>query len=315
MISSILWMLIGFILLIFGGDFLVDGSVAIARRMKLSPMVIGMTVIGFGTSSPELLVSVNAALVGSPGIAIGNVVGSNIANIALILGATGLYVACTTDRHTLKVDMPFMVAACVLLAVVGMTGTIGRVAGIVGFLVLVGFVYWQIASSRKTETVQTVDPSSENQKPMPLGLAIVSVVLSIVAMVFGSKFLVGGARDIALSLGVSERVVGLTIVAVGTSLPELFASLVSAKKGQTDMAIGNIIGSVSFNVFSVIGLSAAICPIVGSDQGFLFDYILMVVLAFLLWLFLGTKHKLERWEGGVLLAIYIAYIVRMVWLA
>lgn len=292
-----------------------NGSVAIARRMNLSPMVIGMTVIGFGTSAPELLVSVNAALVGSPGIAIGNVVGSNIANIAFILGATGLYVACATDVHTLKVDMPFMVVACVALAVVGMTGTIGRIPGVIGVLALVSFVVWQIVSSMKKGQPQTVDPALEDAKPMPLGIAAVLVVISIVAMVFGSNFLVDGARNIALSLGVSERVIGLTIVAVGTSLPELFASLMSAKKGQTDLAIGNIIGSVSFNVFFVIGLSSVICPIEGSDQGFLFDYVLMVVLAFLLWLFLSTKRTLERWEGGLLLAIYVAYIVRMVWLA
>ena len=311
MLSSILWILLGFLLLIKGGDYLVDGSVAIARREKLSSMVIGMTVVGFGTSAPELLVSTNAALVGSSGIAVGNVVGSNIANIALILGVTALFVVCRTDSKTPKIDMPFMVLASVLLAAVGMTGTISRVAGIVGILMLVAFIVWQIRSSRKDALTQK-EENPQEKAPMAVGLAIPVVIISIVAMVFGARFLVNGAREIAFSLGISERVIGLTVVAVGTSLPELFASVISARRGETDMAIGNIIGSVSFNVLCVVGVSAAISPIHGSDQGFMIDYMLMVLLAFLLWLFLATKKTLERWEGGVLLAIYIAYIVYMV---
>lgn len=307
MLINVFYILLGFLLLVKCGDYLVDGSVAIARRAKLSPMVIGLTVIGFGTSTPELLVSLNAALAGSPGIAIGNVVGSNIANIALILGATGLIVACRTDKRTLTIDMPFMVGACTLFAIIGMSGTISRPAGIIGFLMLVAFVTYQIRSSRKANEQKT-EESLPEAEPMALWLALIMVVLSIAAMIGGAHLLVKGAREVALALGVSERVVGLTIVAVGTSLPELFASVLSARKGETDMAIGNIIGSVSFNVLSVVGLSSAICPIVGSDEGFLVDYILMVLLGFLLWLFLCTKRTLERWEGGVLLAIYIGYI-------
>lgn len=307
MLINIAFILLGFLILVKCGDYLVDGAVAIARRAKLSPMVIGLTVIGFGTSTPELLVSLNAALAGSPGIAVGNVVGSNIANIALILGATGLIVACKTDDRTLKIDMPFMVGACCCLAFIGMTGTISRPAGIIGFLMLVAFVTYQIRSSRKRNEAKSEADASE-EKPMALWLAIVMVVFSIAAMIGGAHLLVRGAREVALALGVPERVVGLTVVAVGTSLPELFASVMSARKGETDMAIGNIFGSVSFNVLSVVGLSSAICPIVGSDEGFLIDYALMVFLAFLLWLFLCTKRTLERWEGAVLLFIYVGYI-------
>lgn len=306
MLINILYIALGFLLLVKCGDYLVDGAVAIARRAKLSPMVIGLTVIGFGTSTPELLVSLNAALAGSPGIAVGNVVGSNIANIALILGATGLIVACKTDSRTLRIDMPFMVGACTLLAIVGMTGTISRVSGIIGFLMLVAFVTYQIISSRKANAEK--QEAADEAKPMALWLAFLMVICSIAAMIGGAHILVKGAREIALAMGISERVVGLTVVAVGTSLPELFASVMSARKGETDMAIGNIIGSVSFNVLSVVGLSSAICPIHGSDEGFLVDYCLMVFLAFLLWLFLCTKRTLERWEGGVLLAIYIGFI-------
>lgn len=311
MLTNIGLIILGFLLLVKGGDFLVDGAVAIAKRAKLSPMVIGLTIVGFGTSAPELLVSVQAALAGSSGIAIGNVVGSNIANIALILGVTGLITACHTDKQTLKIDVPFMFLACVLFVSVAMTGTIGRVAGIVGVLMLVAFISWQIWNSRKQNLAKEED-EEDKEEPMPLWKAFGYVVGSIAALTYGADWLIEGACGLAKMIGISERVIGLTIIAAGTSLPELFASIMSARKGETDMAIGNVVGSVTFNILSVIGFSSAICPIVGSNEGFLFDYILMLVLGVLLWLFLFTKRTLERWEGAVLLLIYIAYIARTV---
>ena len=311
MLVSILFILIGFVLLVKGGDYLVEGSVSIARKAKLSSMVIGMTVIGFGTSAPEMLVSLNAALADSPGIALGNVVGSNIANIALILGVTGLLYTCVTDSHTLRVDLPFMVFACVALFVVGMTGEIGRIAGIVGVLLLVFFLVWQIRSSRRMGDADV--PQAENTPLHSLPVSAIMVVLSIAAMIFGANILVEGAKNVAASLGVSERVIGLTVVAVGTSLPELFASVMSAKRGETDLAIGNIIGSVSFNVLFVVGVSAAISPITDGTTAFFYDYLLMMGLAFLLWLFLFTRRTLERWEGAALLLLYVGYIIHLVY--
>lgn len=301
------WILLGFLLLIKGGDYLVDGAVAIAQRAKLSPMVIGLTIVGFGTSAPELLVSVQAALAGSPGIAIGNVVGSNIANIALILGVTAIVRECCTTKATLKVDMPFMFTACVAFVLVAMTGTIGRVAGVIGVVSLLVFISWQIRSSRKQNADQ-----EQPADVMPVWKALVFVAASIAALSYGADKLIEGARGVALAFGVSERIIGLTIIAVGTSFPELFASIMAARKGETDLAIGNVIGSVTFNILSVIGISSAICPIEGSADGFLFDYILMVSLGLLLWLFLFTKRTLERWEGIVLTLIYIAYITKTV---
>ncbi len=311
MLTNILFILIGFVLLVKGGDYLVEGSVSIARKAKLSSMVIGMTVIGFGTSAPEMLVSLNAALADSPGIALGNVVGSNIANIALILGVTGLLYTCVTDKHTLRVDLPFMVFACVALLAVGMMGEIGRIAGIVGVLLLVSFLVWQIRSSRRMGDADV--PQAENTPLHSLPVSLVMVLLSITAMIFGANILVEGAKNVAASLGVSERVIGLTVVAVGTSLPELFASVMSAKRGETDLAIGNIIGSVSFNVFFVVGVSAAISPITDGTTAFFYDYLLMVGLAFLLWLFLFTRRTLERWEGAILLLLYVGYIIHLVY--
>ena len=310
MLINIAYILLGLLLLVKGGDYLVDGSVAIAQRARLSRMVIGLTVVGFGTSMPELLVSLQSALMGNSGIAIGNVVGSNIANIALILGITALVHTIPTQRITLRLDLPFMLLANVLFIAVAMTGTIGRLAGITGFLLLVAFVAYQVHNSRKASNAS--DEEGEQAEPMALWKALVMIIVAFAAMVFGANRLVEGASDIARQLGVTDRVIGLTIVAVGTSLPELFASVMAAVKGETDMAIGNIIGSVTFNLLCVIGLSAAITPIHGSDIGFAFDYALMFGLGILLWLFLRTSYKMVRWEGAALTAIYVAYIVKLI---
>ncbi len=316
MLLSVFYILLGLVLLVKGGDFLVDGSVAIAQRAKLSPMVIGLTVIGFGTSAPELLVSTQAAVMGSPGIAIGNVVGSNIANIALILGVTSIICPIPTKRMTLQVDMPFMVLAAAAFVAVAMTGTIGRVPGVCAVLALLAFVSWQIRHSRKKGNAAPVG----DKKPMALWKAALLVVVSIAAMVFGSDKLIEGASDIAMELGKAlgatqaemERLIGLSIVAVGTSLPELFASVMAARKGQTDMAIGNIIGSVTFNILSVVGVASAVCPIHNSDVGFGIDYIVMMALSIVLWIFLYTNRLLERWEGWLLLSVYVAYIAKTI---
>ena len=314
MILNVLFVLVGFVLLVKGGDFLIDGAVAIARRAKLSAMVIGLTVVGFGTSTPELLVSAQAAWVGSSGIAIGNVAGSNIANIALILGMTALICPLPSKRDMMRIDMPFMLLAMVGFVAAAYQGVIERWMGLLMVTMLVMFVGWEVRKSRKEEKRKE---SGEEEKPvMALWKALLLVVVSIGAMVWGSNLLVEGASGIAMELGemlgVSaqemERIIGLTVVAVGTSLPELFASVIAARKGETDMAVGNIIGSVTFNILCVIGVSSAITPIRDAWSGWALDYGLMVLLGLLLWFFLWTKHRLERWEGAVLLAMYVAFL-------
>lgn len=319
MLINIGLIIVGLILLVKGGDYLIDGATAIARRAKLSPMVIGLTVVGFGTSAPEFIVSLQSALAGNSGIAIGNVVGSNIANIALILGMTAVIRPCPTSRQTLVIDAPFMVLACILLTWVGMSGSITRIPGLIGVAMLLVFVSWQVINSRKLEKQKIADAeangSSNNEGAAPemaWWKALLLVIISIVALVFGANWLIDGASGIASQLGVTDRVIGLTIVAVGTSLPELFASVMAARKGETDMAIGNVIGSITFNILCVIGLSAVICPIYNSNVGFAFDYFLMTALGLALWCFLGTKRLLERWEGILFLLIYVAYIARTV---
>ena len=317
MILDIVYILLGLALLVKGGDYLVDGSVAIAKRAKLSEMVIGLTVVGFGTSMPELLVSAQSAWMGNSGIAIGNVVGSNISNIALILGLTSIVHVIPAQKITLKLDLPFMLLSFVLFVAIAMTGSVGRVAGVIGVLMLICFVSYQVRQSRKAnkakEAIAKENPEAlKEAEPMALWKAILMVIVSFLAMVFGANILVEGASNIARLLGVTDRIIGLTIVAIGTSLPELFSSVMAAIKGKTDMAIGNIIGSGTFNILCVIGVSSIITPIMGTNIGFAFDYALMIFLGVLLWLFLRSKHLLERWEGFVLTAIYIAYLAKTI---
>lgn len=320
MLLSTALILIGFLLLVKGGDFLINGAVAIARRARLSNMVIGLTVVGFGTSMPELLVSTQAAIVGSSGIAIGNVAGSNIANVALILGVTALISPIPSKRQMLRIDMPFMLLAMTLFVAASATGTLQRWMGVAMVLLLIAFIAWEVRRSRQEEAKAHTATAEPSAPAMPLWRALLLVAVSLTAMVWGADLLIDGASSIAMRLGEHfgvekeemERIIGLTIVATGTSLPELFASVMAARKGETDMAVGNIIGSVSFNILCVVGVASAITPIRDTWAPFALDYAVMAFLGLLLWLFLRTRHLLERWEGAVLLALYILYILKTI---
>ena len=344
---SYIFILLGILLIIKGGDYLIEGSVVIARRAKLSPMIIGLTVIGFGTSMPELCVSAQAAWTGSSGIALGNVAGSNISNIALILGVTALIHPIPAKPDILRRGMPvFVLALCIIIAV-AINGTIERWMGMTMVGLLIIYLIVEIRRSRKIEAAKsktvstkvskdasspaeeisiesTKDASSpadvnvtDSVKDMPLWKALSVVILSLAAMVWGSDMLVSGASDIAHTIGDSmgvdpvamERIIGLTIVAVGTSLPELCASVIAARKGETDMAVGNIIGSGIFNIFCVVGVASSISPIHNSWHPFALDYIVQLGLCLLLWLFLRTNHLLQRWEGAIFTTIYVSYIL------
>ena len=344
---SYIFILLGILLLIKGGDYLIEGSVVIARRAKLSPMIIGLTVIGFGTSMPELCVSAQAAWTGSSGIALGNVAGSNISNIALILGVTALIHPIPAKPDILRRGMPvFVLALCIIIAV-AINGTIERWMGMTRVGLLIIYLIVEIRRSRKIEAAKrktvstkvskdasspaeeisiesTKDASSsadvnetDSVKDMPLWKALSVVILSLAAMVWGSDMLVSGASDIAHTIGDSmgvdpvamERIIGLTIVAVGTSLPELCASVIAARKGETDMAVGNIIGSGIFNILCVVGVASSISPIHNSWHPFALDYIVQLGLCLLLWLFLRTNHLLQRWEGAIFTTIYVSYIL------
>ncbi len=298
----------GLLILIISGKYLVQGGVSIAKFLKISPLVIGMTVVAFGTSAPELIVSINAAISGNPEIAFGNVVGSNIANIALVLAATALLIPIPVHRNSLKNDWPMMMLVSLLLYVFILDDMIKFHEGIILFALLVAYISFLLYKSKK-ENISSSDEASD-VKQMSLSISIIAVVLSSVGLAFGADFLVKGASDIALSWGVSKRVISLTIVAFGTSVPELTTSIMAALKKQTDISIGNIIGSNIFNISIVLGITSMIKTIPVDHIAFGFDIFLMIFVAILLLLFIYPFRTvyLNRIEGAILLFVYFAYM-------
>ena len=303
----------GFVLLFLGGDWLVDGGVALARRFRISPLVIGMTIVAFGTSAPELLVSLISAIKGSSGIAIGNVVGSNIANIGLILGLTAIIYPIDTNNRKVTANGLIMIFASLLLLAFSMRNGISRVEGIIMFAGLLLFTIISIRKGRSNQDEISSDP--DDKKPMKPLLALLLVVISCVMLSFGADFLVDGATSMAKALGVSDKIIGLTIVALGTSLPELAASVAAAIKKEMDISIGNIIGSNIFNILCVLGISASIRPIGFEFIQYRTDFIIMILFAGALLLFIRpwkTTGRLGRAAGILLFLAYSAYAYSLV---
>ena len=309
MLKSIFFIIFGLGLLVAGGDELVDGAVGIAKKAKMSPMIIGLTIVAFGTSAPELIVSIKAAMGGNPGIALGNVVGSNVANIALILGVTALIRPIPVAGRTVKIDTPFLVFATVALTLISFTsGALTRIEGIVGLLMLCGFIGYQIMMTKREDAKETTDDDAEDKTVSPLWKSLLALVLGIAFLKLGAECLVDGAVSIASSLGIDDRIIGLTVVAIGTSLPELFASVIAARKGNVDMAVGNVVGSNLFNIMCVLCASCAITPIATIPAGFTTDCLWMLALTLLIWFQLRTDYRLTRLEGIVLLCSYAVFI-------
>lgn len=305
MITSIIFIIGGLALLVLGGDWLVDGAVGIAQRAKLSPMLIGLTIVAFGTSAPELIVSIQAALGGNPGIALGNVVGSNIANVALIIGVTALIYPIAVQRATIRIDVPFLLFATVALTTISyFSGAVTRLEGFIGLTLLFVYLTFQIRSSKADEPAA----ASEASEPAPLLKSIMWLLLGIVSLKYGAQFLVDGAVAIARTLGVEDRIIGVTVVAIGTSLPELFASVMAARKGNVDLAVGNVVGSNLFNILCVLATSAVISPIADVGPGFTSDCLWMLALTFILSFQLRTDYRFTRLEGVVLLSGYATFI-------
>jgi cation:H+ antiporter len=315
------WLILGLVTLIVAGEFLVRGAVGIAKRFHISTLVIGMTVISFGTSAPELLVCLDAAMGGHPEIAIGNVVGSNIANIALVLGLTVLILPIVVDRNSKRIDLPMMLLATALFAVFALDGEIQRYEGGILFVILVVFNYWLIRNSRRktkkemAAAVVNVDDDDEAElakvKDKPL-LSILFLMIGFTGLLFGADWLVHGATDIAKYFGMEERVIAVTVVAFGTSVPELITSGVAAIKGETDISIGNLIGSNVFNIMAVIGLTAIVRPIGVTDKIISTDMIWMIAIAVALLPLMILGRKIGRFKGTLLLGTYIAYITILV---
>ncbi|SFS48624.1 cation:H+ antiporter [Sulfitobacter marinus] len=294
----------GLLGLFLGGEALVRGSIGIAQRLAISPLLIGLTVVGFGTSMPELLVSIEAAWRGVPDIAVGNIVGSNIANIALIMGLTALVWPIHITGATLRRDTAVMVLAAVVLVPVFMTGQIGRPAGVMLLAGLTGYLVWTYLRPGD----MTEDDTLSAEKPRVL-ISALWVVAGFIALLFGARFLVDGAVSIARDAGLSEAFIGLTIVAVGTSLPELATSVVAAFRRQSEIEIGNVIGSNIFNVFGILGVTAVIQPIPVAARFLTFDLPVMVALSLMITAILLTRPVIGRAMGLAFLLVYVAYVM------
>ena len=304
MIVDILLVLGGLALLVLGGDLLVKGAVNLALRLGITPLVVGLTVVAFGTSAPELLVSLSAALGGSSGIALGNVVGSNIANVLVILGFTALVSVVTTKGHDLRESWAMMMGASVLLIGLAATGRIGMWGGIVLLLALVAVLWRQLSTGRVDDSEEI-----EGAEPGARGLRIaIWLGAGLVLLPLGANLLVNGATQIAQDFGISDTVIGLTLVAVGTSLPELAASVAAALKGRADMALGNVVGSNIFNILAILGITSIVTPLPIPPEMLRLDLWVMLATSALLAPFLFKGIALTRPVGGVFLAGYAAYV-------
>ncbi len=310
-------LVLGLATLIVGGEFLVKGAVGIAKKLHISTLVIGMTVISFGTSAPELIVSIKAALSGNPEIAIGNVVGSNIANIALVLGITVMIFPIVVDRNSKILDWPMMMFASILFYVFalffGHDYTITRWEGAILFSILVAFIYYLVSNSRK-KTKQAIAESDEEIEAISDNIwkSLLFLIIGLVGLYFGADWLLNSAVEIALSLGMSKSVVGLTIVAFGTSVPELVTSAVAAFKKETDISIGNLIGSNIFNIMAVIGITAMVKPINVDGAVINYDMLWMLGISAMLLPLMLIGKKLGRFKGFMLFATYVIYITLVV---
>jgi len=312
-----LQLLAGLGLLLASGEFLVRGSVAVATRLGVSPLFIGLTLVGFGTSTPELMASVIAALEGSPGIAVGNVIGSNIANILLILGVAACVRTVPPDQGAYRRDGWMMLLASLLLAAAVMIGRIDRLAGFLLLATLIAYIVFTYRLERASADAGAAMHEAEAQSHSApagwsLGLAITVTMASLAGVMGGAALLVASAIDLARAYGVSETVIGLTMVAVGTSLPELVVSVIAAARGQGDVAVGNILGSNIYNVLFILGVTSLIKPIVVPTQELTADIAVVIASAVTLIVLLAVGRPIGRVAGGAFLAVYAGYIAAVV---
>ncbi|MDO4864358.1 MAG: calcium/sodium antiporter [Ruminococcus sp.] len=294
----------GFFLLIKGADLFVDGSSAAAKMLKVSPLIIGMTIVAMGTSLPETSVSVSAAIAGKNELAISNVVGSNIFNLMVVCGVCAVLCPLKIDGVSLKRDFPFSIAIAGLLMLVGWLGwSVGHIDGLILLALFALFLFIMVRSAKK----QHGESGGEDEyKTMPVWKLLLFIIFGMAAIAIGGKMVVSGASDIARRFGMSDNLIGMTIVALGTSLPELVTSMVAARKNEVDMALGNVIGSNIFNILFVLGVAAAIHPVAFTTAN-LIDTAVLIVMSGLVLLFCFRKRKLVRWQGAAMLLIYAGY--------
>lgn len=320
LLKAILILVIGFVLLIKGADFFVEGSSSVAKKFHVPAMLIGMTIVAMGTSLPECAVSVTASLANNNSLAVSNVIGSNIFNLMVVCGACALFSPLTIRQDTLKKEFPLSIICAALMLVLGYIGmTLGHIDGIIFLVLFVGYLLWMIQSAKKARAAVLSDPAQsgqieqsefveENIAILPTWKSLVFIIGGMIAIKFGGDFVVDGASSIASSMGLSQTLIGLTIVAMGTSLPELVTSLVAAKKGEVDMALGNVIGSDIFNILFVLGIATVISPISFLMENVI-DIILLIIMSVIVLAFAWTKQQINRKEGILMLLMYAAYMV------
>ncbi len=314
MLIASLFLVLGLIALIKGADWLVDGASSLASRLGISPIVIGLTIVSFGTSAPELIVNLVASLNGNTDIAIGNIIGSNIANILLILGVAGCITPLIVKKNTAWKEIPFALLATVIVYVlvsdIALAGrianSIDRIDGIVLLAFFIIFLYYTYGISKAEGEADTVNTQA-------IAPSSFKVLGGLVLLIIGGKMAVDGAVDIATALGVSQRIIALTVVAIGTSLPELLTSAIAAYKKKMDIAIGNVVGSNIFNIFWILGISSILRPLPFAPAN-LFDVLIAIGASLLLFfaLFIGRRHTLERWQAVIFIALYIGYLAFLI---
>ena len=309
---AVVLLIIGFVFLVKGADAFVEGCSSIARRYHVPSLIIGMTIVAMGTSLPETAVSVTAAVTGNNALAVSNAVGSNIFNLMVVVGACTLFTSVAVQINTLKIDFPISILCAVLLLILGAAGmSLGHI-----IILFLAFILYMIRSAQ-TSREKNVEPGVEEEEylleaeeiqEMSMGKSVIYIILGAVAIAVGSDWVVDGACTVAAAIGISQTLIGLTVVAFGTSLPELVTSIVAAKKGEVDMALGNVIGSNIFNILMVLGIAAAISPVAFLTENII-DIAVLIVFSVIGWIMAWTKRELNRKEGIIMLLLYAVYVV------
>ena len=316
--AVILLLAVGFAFLVKGADFFVEGSSSIAKKLKVPPIIIGLTIVAMGTSLPETAVSVTASLVQNNELAVSNVVGSNIFNLMCVIGVCSILTPIMVQKATVVRDIPLSLGCALFLLVLGVSGlgdkagmTLGHADGVIFLIVFAGYIFTMVRSAMKARAAgQKVEiegvEECDNMKELSYGKSILFLIVGAAAIAFGGDLTVDTASRIAIELGMSQTLVGLTIVSIGTSLPELVTSVVAARKNEVDMAVGNAVGSNIFNILMVLGISSAISPVALIRENII-DIVLLMVFSVMVWIFAGTRKKIERKEGIIMVVVYLVY--------
>lgn len=316
--AVILLLAVGFAFLVKGADFFVEGSSSIAKKLKVPPIIIGLTIVAMGTSLPETAVSVTASLVQNNELAVSNVVGSNIFNLMFVIGVCSILTPIMVQKATVVRDIPLSLGCALFLLVLGISGlgdkagmTLGHADGVIFLIVFAGYIFTMVRSAMKARAAgQKIEiegvEECDNMKELSYGKSIFFLIVGAAAIAFGGDLTVDTASRIAIELGMSQTLVGLTIVSIGTSLPELVTSVVAARKNEVDMAVGNAVGSNIFNILMVLGISSAISPVALIRENII-DIVLLMVFSVMVWIFAGTRKKIERKEGIIMVVVYLVY--------